>query len=236
MKRMTAKEAAQQFIDMYYPNCDGALLAGSVVRGEATKTSDLDIVIFDQSSTYSYRESLIKFDWPIEVFVHNLASYQSFVAMDAAKGLSSLPRMIIDGFVLRDLGMVRGIKKEAQALMDKGPSPWSLETIQTRRYTITDMVDDLLGSEKREEDLCIVMSVAPLIAEFYLRTNQQWLGESKWIHRALNKYDPSFAKRYTDAFEDFFRTGSKDEMVRIIDEVLEPFGGRLFEGFSLGKQ
>lgn len=236
MKRMTAKEAAKQFIDMYYPNCDGALLAGSVVRGEATKTSDLDIVIFDQSLTYSYRESLIKFDWPIEVFVHNLASYKSFIAMDAVKGLSSLPRMVIDGYVLRDLGMIDEIKKEAQELMDRGPSPWSLETIQTRRYTITDMVDDLLGSEKREEDICIVMSVAPLIPEFYLRTNHQWIGESKWIHRALKKYNPSFAKRYTNAFEHFFRTGSKEEIVRIIDEVLAPLGGRLFEGFSLGKQ
>ncbi|WP_332871750.1 nucleotidyltransferase domain-containing protein [Paraliobacillus zengyii] len=236
MKRLPAKEAAKKFVDMEYPNCDGALLAGSVVRGEATQTSDLDIVIFDQSLTYSYRESLIKFDWPIEVFVHNLASYKSFIAMDAAKGLSSLPRMVVDGFVLRDLGMIDKIKEEAQELIDKGPSSWSMETIQTRRYTITDMVDDLLGSKKREEDICIVMSVAPLIPEFYLRTNHQWIGESKWIHRALKKYDPSFANRYTQAFEDFFQTGTKAEIVNIIDEVLAPFGGRLFEGFSLGKQ
>ncbi|WP_277587514.1 nucleotidyltransferase domain-containing protein, partial [Psychrobacillus antarcticus] len=54
-------EAARKFLHKYFPNCNGALLAGSVVRGEATNTSDLDIVIFDESIPSSYRESFIKF-------------------------------------------------------------------------------------------------------------------------------------------------------------------------------
>ena len=44
-------EAAQNIITSQFPNCDVALLGGSVARGEATKTSDLDIVIVDQSLT-----------------------------------------------------------------------------------------------------------------------------------------------------------------------------------------
>ena len=50
-------EAAQNIITLQFPNCDVALLGGSVARGEATKTSDLDIVIVDQSLTSCYRES-----------------------------------------------------------------------------------------------------------------------------------------------------------------------------------
>ncbi|HER2162506.1 TPA: nucleotidyltransferase domain-containing protein [Streptococcus pyogenes] len=59
----------------HFPNCQGALLAGSVVRGEATETSDLDIVVFDKNLSSPYRESLIAFSWAIEVFVNNLTSY-----------------------------------------------------------------------------------------------------------------------------------------------------------------
>lgn len=51
-------EAAHQFINKHFPNCQGALLAGSVVRGEATETSDLDIIIFDKNICAFYRESL----------------------------------------------------------------------------------------------------------------------------------------------------------------------------------
>ena len=71
-------EAAFQFIEKYFPNCQGAILAGSVVRGEATETSDLDIVIFDKVLSSSFRVSLVEFGWNIELFAHNLSSYQFF--------------------------------------------------------------------------------------------------------------------------------------------------------------
>jgi hypothetical protein len=79
IKKLEALEAAKRFISTYFPDCQGALLAGSVVRGEATDTSDLDIVVFDNSIRSAYRESLIEFGWPIEVFVHNFTSYQHFL-------------------------------------------------------------------------------------------------------------------------------------------------------------
>ena len=54
MKKDNPYEAAQKFIEKYFSNCNGALLAGSVVRGEATERSDLDIVIFDDTVPSSY--------------------------------------------------------------------------------------------------------------------------------------------------------------------------------------
>ncbi|MGE6517417.1 nucleotidyltransferase domain-containing protein, partial [Lysinibacillus sphaericus] len=68
-KKLNPIEAAKRFINKSFPNCQGAVLAGSVVRGEETDTSDLDIVVFEKSITSSYRESLIDFGWPIEIFV-----------------------------------------------------------------------------------------------------------------------------------------------------------------------
>ena len=58
-------EAAHQFLNKYFPNCQGALLAGSIVRGEATATSDLDIVILD-TNTSPYRESFVDFGWQLK--------------------------------------------------------------------------------------------------------------------------------------------------------------------------
>ncbi len=48
---------AKELVQKRSPECEAAFLAGSVVRGEATATSDLDIVVFDSSVTVSYRES-----------------------------------------------------------------------------------------------------------------------------------------------------------------------------------
>lgn len=83
---MKAMEAAKSIITSHFPNCDVALLGGSVARGEATKTSDLDIVIIDPSLSSCYRESFYSNGWPVEVFVHNFETYKTFLKWIAIAG------------------------------------------------------------------------------------------------------------------------------------------------------
>ncbi|HZH58233.1 MAG TPA: nucleotidyltransferase domain-containing protein [Metabacillus sp.] len=235
MKRLDPIVAAKQFIDKNFSNCQGAILAGSVVRGEATETSDLDIVIFDKKLTSSYRESMFDFGWAIEVFVHNLTSYKYFIEMDCKSAKPSMPRMISEGIILRDEGILESIKKEAKDIIEKGPEIWSEEIVSTKRYFITDALDDFLGSNNRAEEIFIANRIAELVHEFVLRTNRQWIGSSKWIIRALNQYDEKFTEEFVEAFNAFYKTGEKNKVVQLVDKVLDPHGGRLFDGFSLGK-
>jgi hypothetical protein len=229
-------EAANQFIKKYFPNCQGALLAGSVVRGEATETSDLDIVIFDNNLASSYRESLIDFGWAIEVFAHNLISYKQFFDQDVKRARPSLPRMVSEGIVLKDNGIIESIKKEADSILAKGPEEWTTETINTKRYFITDALDDFIGCSSRAEEIFIANTLAELVSEFVLRTNRKWIGASKWVVRALRQHDEKFAVQFVMAFDFYYRTGEKQQIINLVDPVLLPFGGRLFEGFSLGKK
>jgi len=233
--RLQPIEAAKKFIAEEFPDCQAALLAGSVVRGEETATSDLDIVVFDEKIESAYRESLIEYGWPIEVFVHNSTSYKAFFKEDCERARPSLPRMVSEGIILVDSGVLSSIKEEANELLKNGPTVWSIETIEMKRFMITDALDDLIGSTNRAEELFIANTLADAIHEFFLRTNVQWVGASKWIVRALNQFDKNFARTFVQAFDVFYKTGSKDEIITLEDEVLKPYGGRLFEGYSLGK-
>lgn len=235
MKRIDPVKAAKQFIDKHFSNCQGALLAGSVVRGNATETSDLDIVIFDKRLPSSYRESMFEYGWAIEVFVHNLTSYRYFIDMDCKAAKPSMARMISEGIILRDEGILETIKNEAKDILENGPEIWSEETVRTKQYFITDALDDFLGSKNRAEEIFIANTLADLVHEFVLRTNRQWIGSSKWIIRALNRYDEKFTGEFVEAFDVFYKTGEKNKVVQLVDKVLDPYGGRLFEGFSLGK-
>lgn len=228
-------EAANRFVHTYFPNCKGALLAGSVVRGEATKTSDLDIIIFDNTIPSSYRESFVELGWPIEVFVHNLTSYKRFFEEDVARAQPSLPRMVTEGIILKDEGIVEAIKKEAKDLLDNGPEEWSDETLRTKRYFITDALEDFIGCSNREEEICIANALASLVSEFVLRTNQKWTGDSKWLVRSLRYYDVEFATYFMGTFDIFYKTGSKEEIISLVEKVLHPYGGKLFNGYSMGK-
>jgi hypothetical protein len=230
-KRLPPLEAAKAFVKQFFPDCRGALLSGRVVRGEATTTSDLDIVVFDDRLSASFRESTVAFGWPIEVFAHNLQSYQAFFESDRQQARPSLPKMVAEGIVLVDKGCVAAIKAEATELLRNGPELWTEEMIHLKRYFITDALDDFAGANDRGEELCIANTLADLLHEFVLRTNGRWVGASKWMIRALRQYDEAFAC----AFDTFYRTGQKEKIIALADRVLEPHGGRLFDGFSLGK-
>ncbi|MBY0597598.1 nucleotidyltransferase domain-containing protein [Bacillus bingmayongensis] len=233
---MKAIDAAQNIIESQFPNCDIALLGGSVARGEETKTSDLDIVILDQKLPSCYRESFFSNGWPVEVFVHNFKTYKDFFKSDCKRGRPSLPQLVSEGIILKGtVQVVTSLKQEAEQLLNEGPEKWTEELIKQKRYFITDALDDFIGATKREEELFIANLLADLVHEFVLRVNGQWVGNSKWFIRVLRKYDTSFAEQFVEAFDHFYRTGEKKKLIAFVEKTLENYGGRLFEGFSVGK-
>jgi hypothetical protein len=192
-------------------------------------------VIFDSNLQSAYRESLIVYGWNIEVFVHNLTSFKEFFKSDCERARPSLPKMVSEGIVLKDSGIMEAIKQEAKDLLAKGPAEWSAETIRIKRYFITDALDDFIGCSMRGEEIFIANTLAELVSEFVMRTNRQWIGTSKWVIRSLRNYDEKFADQFVNAFDIFYKTGHKEKIILMVDEILQPFGGRLFQGFSLGK-
>ncbi|MEH7457073.1 nucleotidyltransferase domain-containing protein [Bacillus sp. JJ1127] len=233
---MKAIDAAQKIIESQFPNCDVALLGGSVARGEETKTSDLDIVILDQNLSSCYRESFFSNGWPVEVFVHNFETYKTFFENDCKRGRPSLPQLVSEGIILKGtMQIVTSLKQEAEQLLNKGPEKWTEELMRQKRYFITDALDDFIGATKREEELFIANHLADLVHEYVLRVNGQWVGNSKWFIRVLRKYDSLFAEQFVEAFDHFYRTGEKVGLIDFVEKTLENYGGRLFEGFSVGK-
>ncbi|WP_312094321.1 nucleotidyltransferase domain-containing protein [Niallia sp.] len=235
MERLEPIKAAHRFIDTYFTNCNAAILAGSVVRGQATATSDLDIVIFDEKIEASYRESVLEFGWPIELFVHNLSSYKDFFLMDYNIAKPSMQRMVVEGIVLRDNGILQDIRQEAEKMLEEGPKEWTEDTIRTKRYFISDVLDDFIGSDSEQEVIFIASTLSFLLYEFVLRVNKQWIGTSKWMVRSLQQYDTKFADEFIAAFDTFYRNREKVKIILLADKVLQPYGGKLFAGFSIGK-
>ncbi|OPX04468.1 hypothetical protein B1A75_02870 [Geobacillus sp. LEMMY01] len=229
-------EAALKFIDNYIPNCDLAILGGSIIRGDYTNTSDLDIVVICNDENAPYRESFIEYNWPIELFVHTKASLYEYFNRDCKRARPSLPRMCWEGVVIKDkLGYSEEIKKEAKRLLDMGPPKWEHHEIEVSRYGISELLYDLEGSIDYIEDIFTVNKLIYSIHEFVLRTNNYWIGEGKWVWRALQQYDINFCSQLAQALNNFYKNHNKDDLINLCDEVLRPYGGRLFKGFSIGK-
>jgi hypothetical protein len=228
-------EAAKQFVHSQYPNCEAALLAGSVVRGEHTSTSDLDIIVFDTSLKQSYRESLKAFGWNIELFCHSFESYLTYWEQDIERGRPSLPRMLAEGIIMINHEQLQKIQTRAKEVLENGPSLWSEGTINIKRYFISDLVDDLIGSKRRAETIYIANTLAEQLHEFVLRVNRQWTGSSKWIDRALRGWDQRLADEFIQALDDVYLKDKSRTLIQLAEKILGPYGGFFFDGFKLGK-
>ena len=233
---MNAIEAAKAFLDKHFPECSTAFLAGSVLRGEATTTSDLDIFIITSREGTPYRESFYEFGWPIEAFVHSSTSYQEFFLSNIKRRRPSLPTMCVEGIILRDSNhLAQSITDEARLHLERGPEPLSPREIIDFRYRVTDLLDDFVGSEKLGESYFVANNLAVEATNLILCYHRQWIGYGKWVLRALNKFDPKLVQQLTTALENFYQRGEKEGLINFANQALDLVGGRLFAGYSAGK-
>ena len=88
-------EVAKELFKEKYSDADCFLLCGSVVRGDETQFSDLDIVIIYESLKNAKRESLIYKQWPVEIFFHDQESLNYFFKkIDKPTNCPNLPQMV----------------------------------------------------------------------------------------------------------------------------------------------
>ncbi|MCA1026041.1 nucleotidyltransferase domain-containing protein [Cytobacillus kochii] len=227
----SAIEAAVKFVEGNFPDCNIALLAGSASRGEETMTSDLDIVIIDNSLN-SYRESFVLYGWKIESFVHNFNSYLEQFEKDRNKGRPILANMLIDSKVLKNNGELDDIRNTANNFIENGPPPLSEEFIKASRYFIYDLLDDFADSKNEQEALITINNISLQVADFILRLNGQWSGRGKGLTRALKAFDGSLYEKFFETLNCYYKHGNKQPFIEFVDYVYKPLGGTFFDGYK----
>ncbi|MBM4763090.1 nucleotidyltransferase domain-containing protein [Bacillus sp. B15-48] len=230
--KMPEKTAARNFLQQSFPHCEVAFLAGSGASGELTEHSDLDIVILDESQSASFRQCFFCFGWKIEAFVYNRMSLSFAFEMSRLEGIPSILRMCAEGIILKDDGSAAEIQDIAKEYIRNGPSELTEEKLQYMRFTITDLLDDLNSYTDDKEKIFVVYKLFDFVSEFILRANGHWIGYGKWLYRSLLHFDKDFCERYVEVFHIFMKTGNSMPLSTLIDKVLEPYGGRLFEGYK----
>lgn len=232
MSRKPYLDVAKKVLNERYPDAAFGIVSGSIVRGDATAHSDIDLVVIFEKLPNAYRESFIAEDWPIEAFVHDPETLPYFYEdFDRKTAKPALCRMVAEGIIIPAPGdKAKNIQEQAREFLARGPSPLSQKEIDARRYAITDIVDDLRSPRTPEECMASVIRLYEPLAEFYLRTRNQWMGIGKHIPRALGAHAPEFARAFTEAFTQSFKSGDPTSVIVLSEKVLAPHGGFFFAG------
>jgi len=158
-----------------YAGATFAYAAGSIMRGEGTYLSDIDlVVIFDQLDA-ARRESFTVDGVPIEAFVHDSETLAWFVDEDVARGRPSILNMIVEGTAIGlDQDRAETLRANISARLARGPIPLSAIALNALRYEITDAVDDLRGDRTPSEAMAIGAMLHAKLVEIALRGRGHW--------------------------------------------------------------
>ncbi len=236
--RMDREQAIQQTGELCssrYADAEVVFLAGSIVRGEGTKYSDLDLVVVYKNLTAARRESFQFNGTPVEAFIHDPETLNYFFTeVDRPSGCPSLPQMVLEGIEIpMRTEFSERLKRIANSVIEQGPPPWSGSEMKNKRYQITDLIDDIREPKSIDELIATGAKLYELIADFYFRSNQAWSAKGKTIPRRLRQVDPEFAKRYSSAFENLFKLGDASSVIGLAAEAMNQCGGFLFDGHQL---
>src|SRR5262245_46979357 len=224
----------RQILDDRYPGADVIFLAGSLLRGEGTPYSDLDLVVIFEQLPHAWRESFNFQGYPVEAFVHDPETFNYFIfEFGRPSGHSSMAHMVAEGIeVPGPTEISRSLKRLASDLIAAGPPKLSDEDERKLRYTITNLIDDIRQPRSREELTASGAELYGALANYYFRTNGLWSAVNKSIPRRLGKADPELHSRFRDGFEELFVGGNSDKVISLAEEILKRHGGFLFDGYK----
>ncbi len=215
-----------------YPGADAGFAAGSLVRGGATATSDLDIVVLFERLPHAYRESFFFEGLPVDAFVHDPETLRAWFGKEVDAGKSAMLTMVTEGRIVGPRpALAATMKAEAAAILAAGPPPFDSATLDFFRYLISSRVEDLEDARPWPEVLATIAWLLPTLADFIMRANGRWAATAKWVPRTLAAFDPALAAAFDAAFDEVLDRRDPAPLVAFADQVLAPFGGRLFDGY-----
>jgi len=224
----------RQIFDDRYPTANVVLLAGSLLRGEGTPYSDLDLVVIFDQLPRAWRESFDFDGYPVEAFIHDPETLNYFLFESVRSSTSpAMARMVLEGVeVPGPTEASRSLKRIAAELIAAGPPKLSDEDERKLRYTITNLIDDIRQPRSREEVIATGAELYETLANYFFRTNGLWPAINKSIPRAFSKADPDLYSRFCEGFDQLFTDGRGDKVITLAEEILKRHGGFLFDGYK----
>ena len=232
-----AMVTARALVAERFPDARAAWLAGSVVSGTATATSDLDITVLLHGPPAPFRESLEYDGWPVELFVHSRETVAHWIKRDLERRRPTLVRLISSGVVIVDTeGTAAALAEECAAILEAGPGPLSDADRDSMRYGLTDLLDDLADCTDRVLAAVVAFAAFEAAAKLLLAVDGRWWGTGKWLIHELRERDAIHGTSYALRLHAGLVSAVERDPVLltvVAEEILEAAGGRLFAGYRL---
>ncbi|WP_265445689.1 nucleotidyltransferase domain-containing protein [Flexivirga meconopsidis] len=227
-------QRARAFLAAKHPDAAIAFLGGSAATGDATATSDLDVLVIlgEDQADVSYVETSRYDGQLVEAFVYGPAAIRTWTARGRAERRPVLDRLAAEGISLTSGTTTQDWQTEARAVMAAGPAPLTSDEIDACRYALTSLLDDLADPRDAAEAAVVAATSWRKAAVLALGLDRHWLGTGKWLLRELRLSDD------TDRFG-LIRAATLTDLEQVVAAgraVLDAAGGPLQAGHLRGSK
>lgn len=160
-----------------------------------------------------------------EVFAYTTGAFEQWARGDLAQYRPVIAAMLVEGIEVRGGGDLAALRQRCGKILDAGPAVDAHERT-TRRYVITDLLDDLRDSTDHLEQHALAWTLFAT-AELILLTNRRWIGTGKYLPRRLREFNRDIA----DALSGPLLTNDIRTFGDEVEAWLERAGGRVHLGF-----
>ncbi|MCC0100274.1 nucleotidyltransferase domain-containing protein [Streptomyces flavotricini] len=225
-------DQARRLVRGRFPDALSVVLAGSTATGRATASSDLDIAVLLDDGGLTYRETIRFEERVVELFVHTRTGLRELFAADVAARRAVLQNMYASGLALVDRNGEAGRARAlAEADLREGPPALEPETVDTKRYGLTDALDDLTDASDPIERLAVAGYVVNAAADLLCDHHHAWIGGGKWLPRRLLEADPQLGAALLEGHHRLCGSGDPAALISAALKVLDLVGGPLREGY-----
>ena len=211
-------------------------LGGSIVRGNATATSDLDITVLLPGPPAPYRDSIMFGGWPVELFVHT--ERRSRTTARRIKIVAS--RRSCDWSASRSSCSTptapAPLQQECAAEVAAGPRPLLTGELACAG-TGSPTCSPTSRASTDHGELAAISARCGRTRPAAAHRTGHWTGTGKGLRRELRRTTRRRRRRTEPTSSTGCApsiAGDPGPLISVCDRVLDRFGGRHFDGHRLG--
>lgn len=226
-----ALNAARACLASQFGGASCAFVAGSIMRGEGTDFSDVDLVVVYPKLEKAWRWSFNASGFPVEAFVHDPETLAYYLEKDSEGGCPIMVNMVATGTIIGPgVDVALALQAKAKQMLAEGPRPLEGAALDTLRYHVGDLADDLRGRPPADEVLGVICQLHPRLIDLMLLGRGAWTGRGKWGPRLLARTDADLAAKLADAFRKA-SLGDAAALLALAESELARHGSHYFEGY-----
>ena len=233
-------EAIFQVLRARYAAVDFAFLYGSARLGTALPSSDIDCIAVSSEDCKPFRETFAVEGKVFDVYLFDAASLLAAMRASYREGNPVLVESVLSALILGTASAAAmQLVGAAAKLRTEAMRPTRLG-VETLRYTVTGLIDDLSASLTALERTMLLTELCTSICDLHVCALGEGLRTPRHAARILKRKAPAIAEQLNRAFHDAL-TGDHSNLLAIGLSSLALIGGPLRAGYrvrlpELGRQ